>query len=72
MTPAIQAWEDSNPKGDYPGKPKAELKSIAEELETDEFKYIFREFNRRLPIYGYGDLITRRLWEEVKKETSEN
>ena len=72
LIPAIQAWEESIPKGDYPGKPKAELKAIAEKLETDEFKYIFREFNRRFPIYGYGDLITRRLWEEVQKENSDN
>jgi hypothetical protein len=72
LMPAVQAWEDSIPKGDNPGKPKAELKAIAEKLETEEFKYIFREFKRRLPIYGYGDLITRRLWEEVQKENSDN
>ncbi len=68
LIPAIQAWEDSIPHGDYPGKPKAILAAISKELKTDEFKYVFREFHRRLPIYGYGDLITRRLWEEIKLE----
>ncbi len=68
LMPAIEAWEESIPHGDYPGKPKAELKAISTELKTEEFKYIFREFQRRLPIYGYGDLLTNRLWNEIKKE----
>ncbi len=72
LIPAIDAWKESIPKGDYPGRPKAELKAISLELKTNEFKYIFKEFQRRLPIYGFGDLITGRLWEEVKEEDSDN
>jgi hypothetical protein len=68
LMPVINAWDDSISHGDYPGKPKAELLAISKEIKTLEFKYIFREFQRRLPIYGYGNLITNRLWEEIKKE----
>jgi hypothetical protein len=68
LMPAIKAWDESIPHGDYLGKPKAALKAISTELKTEKFKYIFREFHRRLPIYGYGDLLTNRLWDEIKKE----
>ena len=65
LLPAIIAWEDSIPNGSYLGKPKEELLAIANELKTNEFNSIFREFQQRLPIYGYGDLITWRLWKET-------
>jgi len=68
LMPALDAWEESIPHGDFLGKPKAELLAISKQLKTNEFQYIFREFQRRFPIYGYGDLITRKLWEELKLE----
>lgn len=68
LMPAIEAWSESIPHGDNPGKPKTELMAISKELKTEEFKYIYREFRRRHPIYGYGNLLTQRLWDEIKKE----
>lgn len=67
LYPAVVAWKESIPHGDYPGKPKAALKEIAAQLGTDDFGKIFRAFHVKYAIYGYGDLQVRRLWEELKK-----
>ena len=68
LLPAVQAWKDSIPHGDYPGKPKATIIQIMNELNTDDFGKIFREFRNRVPIYGFGDLQVKRLYDEIKKE----
>lgn len=68
LYPAVLAWKESIPHGDYPGKPKAALKEISAQLGTDDFGKIFRAFHIKFPIYGYGDLKVKSLWEEVKKE----
>lgn len=68
LLPAVQAWKDSIPHGDYPGKPKAALKEITDELNTDDFDKIFRTFHHRYPIYGFGNLQVKHLWEELKEE----
>ena len=68
LLPAVQAWKDSIPHGDYPGKPKEALKEISAQLGTDDFGKIFRAFHIKYAIYGYGDLQVKRLWEELKKE----
>lgn len=68
LIPALQAWKEAIPKGDFPGKPKQVLREIAQELTTDKFELIYREFHKRLPIYGYGDLMVYRLWKELEKE----
>ena len=68
LLPAVQAWKDSIPHGEYPGKPKEALKEISAQLGTDDFGKIFRAFHVKYAIYGYGDLQVKRLWEELKKE----
>jgi len=68
LYPAVLAWKESIPHGDYPGKPKTALKEIASELNTDDFGKIFRAFHVKYAIYGYGDLQVKRLWEELKNE----
>ncbi|WP_339752372.1 DUF1835 domain-containing protein [Algoriphagus aquimarinus] len=68
LHPAVQAWKDSIPHGDYLGKPKEGLKEIAAQLDTDDFGKIFRAFHIKYAIYGYGDLQVKRLWEELKSE----
>ncbi len=65
LLPAVEAWRDSIPLGDYPGRPKATLMEIRQELETDDFKLIFKEFRDRLPIYGYGDLQVLNMGKEL-------
>jgi hypothetical protein len=70
LLPAVQAWKDSIPHGEYPGKPKATIIEIIKDLGTDEFPKVFREFKNRIPIYGFGDLQVKRLLDEIKKEAS--
>lgn len=65
---AVQAWKDSIPHGEYPGRPKALLIEIMKEFKTEEFRKIFLEFIKRAPIYGFGDLQVKRLLDEIKKE----
>lgn len=64
---AIEAWRDMIPVGDFPGKPKATLLEIQKELQTEEFEPIFKEFQKRLPVYGFGDLQVKRLLRKIKK-----
>lgn len=64
---AVQAWKDSIPHGDYPGKPKATLLQIIQELGSDDFPKVFREFKNRVPIYGYGDMQVKHLLDDIKK-----
>jgi hypothetical protein len=65
VLPAITAHFQRQEIGDSIGLPKKTLVAIARELKTVEFSKVFREFSRRLPIYGFGDLQVKGLWEEV-------
>lgn len=62
---AIEAWRDMIPVGDFPGKPKATLLEIQNELQTEDFEPIFTEFQKRLPIYGFGDLQVKKMGKEL-------
>ncbi|WP_215225522.1 hypothetical protein [Echinicola shivajiensis] len=48
------------------GRPEQSMIGIMEELHTDEFSKLFREFSKRESIYGFGDLQVRNLLEKVK------
>jgi hypothetical protein len=67
LIPAIKAWKEMIPNENSEGLPKEELKKIQTELHTEDFGEIFREFHRRLPIYGFGDTQVFKLWESIKK-----
>lgn len=67
LLPAIQAHVDRIPLDDNPGRPVQSLIEISEELKTDDFVSIFREFNKRESIYGFGDLQVKRLLDELKR-----
>ncbi|UCS94599.1 DUF1835 domain-containing protein [Echinicola marina] len=51
--------------GDF-GRPEQSIINIIEELQTDEFAPVFREFCKRESIYGFGDLQVKNLLEKVK------
>ncbi|MEB2775149.1 DUF1835 domain-containing protein [Algoriphagus sp. D3-2-R+10] len=68
LYPAVLAWKESIPHGEFLGRPKEALKEIAAQLGTDDFGKIFRAFHIKHAIYGYGDLQVKRLWEELKNE----
>lgn len=62
---AVAAHIERYPVDGSPGRPEKTLKSIMEELETEEFGPIFREFSKREAIYGFGDLQVRRLLDTI-------
>lgn len=65
LLPAIQAHIDRIPSNGNHGRPTESLIEIREELKTDDFGTIFREFNKRESIYGFGDLQVKRLLDEL-------
>lgn len=42
------------------------LKTIRKELSTDQFGPAFQAFSERAPIYGFGDLQVKRIWDTIK------
>lgn len=62
---AVEAWRDMIPLGDFPGKPKATLLEISQKLQIKDFSAIFREFQKQLPEYGFGDLQVKRMCSEL-------
>ena len=63
---AVDAHIQRIPHGNNPGRPIQALKEIMTDLGTEEFGPVFREFNRRESIYGFGDLQVRRLFDSIK------
>ena len=47
------------------GRPERTLLQIMDELKTKDFGPVFREFNKREAIYGFGDLQVKRLYDRV-------
>lgn len=68
LLPAIEAHIDRIPSDIKPGRPTQTLMKIKEDLATDDFGMIFREFNKREPIYGFGDLQVKRLWDQLSRK----
>lgn len=65
---AVQAHIDRIPKEGNPGRPKQTLVEIMDDLNTQEFGPVFREFCERESIYGFGDLQVKRMFDELISE----
>ncbi|WP_375586059.1 DUF1835 domain-containing protein [Cyclobacterium xiamenense] len=63
---AVEAHIDRIPNESSPGRPKRTLIEIMDDLGTDSFGAVFKEFNKRESIYGFGDLQVKRLYDEIK------
>jgi len=63
---AVEAHIARIPTPNHPGRPVKSLLDIMKELKTEEFAPVFREFNKREAIYGYGDLQVKRLFDQIK------
>lgn len=63
---AVEADMERQPNKEFVGRPKQSLIEIMNELETDDFGTVFRAFNHREAIYGFGDLQVKRLLDEIK------
>jgi len=62
---AVEAHLERLPNEDDRGRPTNSLIEIMNELKTDQFDSVFREFSRRESIYGFGDRQVKRLYDDV-------
>ncbi|MEP1095284.1 MAG: DUF1835 domain-containing protein [Cyclobacteriaceae bacterium] len=60
---AIQAQIDRMADGD--SLPERTLRELMTEYGDQDFGLVFREFSNRLPVYGFGDLQVKRLWDQL-------
>lgn len=67
IVPAVEAHIARIPSRNNPGRPIQALLAIMEELKTDDFAPIFREFSKRESIYGFGDVQVQRLLDQMRK-----
>lgn len=58
---AVHADKDRLPIDGSLGRPQKTLLSIIEDFKTHDFGVIFKEFCKREPVYGFGDLQVKRL-----------
>ena len=65
---AVQAYIQSIPTKDSLGVPSETLIAISKALKTNHFGTIFKEFCRQLPIYGYGDLQVKQLYDSLLQQ----
>jgi len=63
---AIQAHIQRIPTASSYGRPIDSLITIIQELQTNHFGTIFREFLKREPVYGFGDLQVKKMLEYIK------
>lgn len=66
ILPAVKAHLERIPIERNPGRPSRSLLQIMNELKTEEFEPIFKEFCNRESIYGFGDLQVKRLLDDIK------
>ena len=64
---AISAQIDRTPDVNGYGHPERIILEIMNDKVHDNFGVVFQEFNKRAPIYGFGDLQVKRLFDLLKK-----
>lgn len=70
IIPSVEAQLARIPNEQSIGLPKEVLLQIMSELDTKDFGIIFKEFNERLPIYGFGDSQVYKLLKELNSSLS--
>jgi len=65
ILPAVEAHIERKPTNGSAGRPAQSLITIMAELGTEEFGPVFRAFNARESIYGFGDVQVKRLLDEI-------
>ncbi len=65
LLPAIEAHISRQDTDQGKGKPVQIINAIMEDLNTNEFGPVFMEFCKRAPIYGFGDLQVKRIFDEI-------
>ena len=67
LLPAVEAHIARIPHKNDPGRPVKVILEIMNELKTEEFIPVFKEFGKRESIYGFGDLQVKTLVEKARK-----
>ncbi|WP_211277477.1 DUF1835 domain-containing protein [Nonlabens spongiae] len=62
---AVEAHIARIPTAGNQGRPTQSLLQIMDDLNTTDFGTIFREFCKREPIYGYGDVQVKKLLDGI-------
>lgn len=65
---AVRAHQARIPTEEYPGRPVQTIKEIMQDLQTDDFGTILKEFCKRESIYGFGDSQVKRIYELIMKD----
>lgn len=67
LLPAIKANAERSPEDGTLGKPQRTLLEIMDQLQSNDFSIVFKEFCKREAIYGFGDMQVKRLLSELQK-----
>lgn len=62
---AVNAHIKRSPDNEDSDNPFQMVKSIINDLETDDFNIVFKEFTKRVPIYGFGDTQVKKIFEKI-------
>jgi hypothetical protein len=65
LLPAIKAHKERIPTSNNLGRPIESLTTIINELQTNDFGDIFREFLKKEPIYGFGDIQVKKMINKI-------
>ncbi len=68
---AIIAQIERNGSDENPGRPERTILAIIEEKNTIDFGIVFQEFCKREPIYGFGDLQFKSIFDSTVKSILE-
>lgn len=64
---AIISHIERETTGEKLGRPEQAILDIIKEKSSTDFEIVFREFSKREPIYGFGDLQLKRIFNRVIK-----
>lgn len=62
---AVQAHKERLPNENGFGKIEQTILQIVDELQTQDFEIVFKEFSAREPIYGFGDTQIKRIFDDL-------
>ncbi len=65
LFPAVMAHVERMETANGTETPERIIREIINELNTNDFGKVFREFCKRKPIYGFGDLQVERMWRQI-------
>lgn len=68
LIPAINAQQQRQPDASGLGLPERTLLAIMQQLNSQEFSVVFKEFSKRMAIYSFGDIQVKRMFDKLINE----